>query len=334
MKKHVFHKYTINRDNQVEAWFDGDGKPADDFIKEYLINHKRSVEEVIFWQDDVGRMKKYIDVRKEFADLSIAKNIKRNYAFLDIVNGYIERAVRENCIELRPYLVEYKNQLFDDDFIEEAESDLCDYEFELRAPYPYEIFRVGNKVTFGRYYQDSDKELKDLEWTVLDVVDDRALLLTDKVIDCRLYNEEWGRMTWDRCTLREWLNDEFAKLAFQPDELGLIINKRLENKKNELFGTDGGPDTVDKIFLLSCEEAREHFGSDQARRAEATAYAKARGVSDLEGFSPWRLRSPGYKGGCYNAYIYGDGLIERQGHVNNFDGFGIRPAIWIDLSLF
>lgn len=69
MKKHVFHKYTINRDNQVEAWFDGDGKPADDFIKEYLINHKRSVEEVIFWQDDVGRMKKYIDVRKEFADL-------------------------------------------------------------------------------------------------------------------------------------------------------------------------------------------------------------------------------------------------------------------------
>ena len=114
--------------------------------------------------------------------------------------------------------------------------------------------------------------------------------------------------------------------AFTDEERGRIIRGRIRNTNNYLYETDAGPDTEDSVFLLSMEEAREYYACDEERIAHATPFAKAGAEA-----APWRLRSPGYKGGCFNAFVRGDGMINTYGCLNEQHGFGVRPAMWIRL---
>ena len=74
----VFHKITINTDPRVERWLgrnpDAEEMRAsdDEWIREYLIHHKRSIEEMIFWEDNVAWMRNYLAVRRDYVERSIA----------------------------------------------------------------------------------------------------------------------------------------------------------------------------------------------------------------------------------------------------------------------
>lgn len=328
----VFHKITINTDPRVESWLgrnpDAEEMRASDeeWIREYLIHHKRSVEEMIFWEDNVAWMRNYLAVRKDYVERSIDRSIKRSYAFLDVVDRLILRAVDENCMQLRAWLVEYKSSLFDDEFIDAADSDQIDLEFELREPLPAEKHSAGKEIAMGSYCFHEDGRKEDMTWQVLDIIEDRALVISRNVIEFMQYNNEWGAMTWERCSLRKWLNEDFLEKAFSDEERGRIIRGRIRNSKNYLYETDAGPDTEDSIFLLSMEEAREYYACDEERIAFATPHAKAGAKA-----AAWRLRSPGYKGGCFNAFVRGDGMINTYGCLNEQHGFGVRPAMWIRL---
>ena len=311
----VFHKNTINRDPAVEEWLGSQNAPRDEDIGDYIIHHKRSIEEMIFWEDKVGWLKNYLTVRRDYIERSIDRSIKRDYAYLDVIDGFIQRAVDENCMQIRAWLVEYKNRTFDNAFVDEAEADQIDLEFELRNPLPAEKNSVGEELRLGRY-SDAPGQEEDIIWQVLDIIEDRALIVSREVLTFRRYNEDWGRMTWEECSLRKWLNEDFLQTAFTEEERRRIIRRKIRNKENDLFDTDAGPDTEDRVFLLSMEEAREYYAGDEKRRAKAA----------------WRLRTPGYKGGCYNAYVCESGMINAHGCFNDQKGFGIRPAMWIKLQ--
>ena len=94
----VFHKSTINTDPAVEEWLGSQNASADESIREYIIHHKRSIEEMIFWEDKVAWMQNYLTVRKDYIERSIEKRIKRDYAYLDVIDNLIQRAIEENCL--------------------------------------------------------------------------------------------------------------------------------------------------------------------------------------------------------------------------------------------
>lgn len=200
---------------------------------------------------------------------------------------------------------------------------------------------VGEHYIFGTYEQDNDESngAEDIEWRVLALEDGKALLITEKLIDCKPYHETFTNVTWETCTLRAWLNDDFLHEAFSDKEqhkIATVTNQnpdRYEHDENGYeFHTDGGNDTQDKIFVLNLDEAEQYFSSDQDRLSVATPYAKAKGAYTLpprEG-SCWWLRSPG-DNGWSTAEVEYSGVVNVYGLNVYDDKVAIRPALWLEL---
>lgn len=212
------------------------------------------------------------------------------------------------------------------------------------APYK----KVGSCVTFGQYEQDNDTSngKEDIEWLVLNVQDDKALLISRYGLDVQPYNEEWFDTTWEKCTLRTWLNGTFLNTAFTADEQKGILTTAVDNSKNQGYSgysTYGGNNSKDKIFLLSYTEANQYFGitydngNNTKSRIPPTAYAVEQGAfpsflnKTSEGTAAgwWWLRSPGYNQNRAAIVNNNGSLFDYS--VDNGDGC-IRPAFWLDLT--
>ena len=131
--------------------------------------------------------------------------------------------------------------------------------------------------------------------------------------------------------MRSWLNDEFIETAFRTEEQKLLAETKLENKDNHEYGTDGGKDTVDKVFLLSIDEIKKYFSLDDIRKCEPTEYTVVKGVYiDDNGSCWWWLRSPGENQRCAVRVFYGKVRTDGLG-VDGFNG-AIRPAMWVSIE--
>ena len=199
----------------------------------------------------------------------------------------------------------------------------------------------GSIVTFGNYPQATSSP-EPLQWRVLliDRANKRVLLLSEYVIDIKPYNNTKIDITWEKCTLRTWLNDEFKNAAFSTGEQQQIITQHLKTLNNPRFNTPGGKDTNDDVFLLSLEEADgiRLFIDNESRKAIATAHAiknSAYSCTNENDCIAWWLRSPGLR--PYNAaYVDGVGSFARIGHLVNEiknevekSSMGVRPALWV-----
>jgi hypothetical protein len=154
---------------------------------------------------------------------------------------------------------------------------------------------------------------------VLDVQEDRALIITEDVVEQRQYHNELTNVTWECCSLRHYLWNEFLDKFDDFDETRMIITYN-KNADNVLYGTKGTIDTPDKFFLLSLEEADYYFDSDSERAAK---------YKDLVHW--WWLRSPGLDRE-YAAGIDLYGQIHHDGTaVYCCDVAGVRPALWLNL---
>lgn len=189
---------------------------------------------------------------------------------------------------------------------------------------------VGEHYTFGTYEQDNDESngAEPLEWRVLAVEDGRALLITEKLIDCKPYNETWSNVTWKTCTLRQWLNDDFLHTAFSYGEQSKIATVTNQNPDNSSYGIKGGNETQDKIFALSIDEANNYFSSDEDRIGYATSYSKTYVWANDSSW--WWLRSPGDRS-LSAAYVDGVGSVSLLGYDVYSNLFAVRPALWLEL---
>lgn len=167
-----------------------------------------------------------------------------------------------------------------------------------------------SKAKVGEIVKFADKN-----WRVLDKNGSRLLLISEKNIADKKYNETVNDVTWETCTLRKWLNNDWLSSAFSDGERAMIEETTVKNPDNPKYGTKGGNDTVDKVFLLSINEANKYFSSD----------------SDRSIHSWWLLRSPGiYQHRA--ASVYGGGDVYTDGINVNVDDYGVRPAFWINLE--
>jgi len=200
--------------------------------------------------------------------------------------------------------------------------------------------QVGDKIVFGKY-----------EWRVLDIQSSTALIITEEIIEQRAYHDVYKDITWADCSLRKYLNNEFFDKFTTADKSRIIpvINK---NSDNQWYGSNGGADTRDSIFLLSLEEVTcQYFGDSSSklynpgknqrywfeRKDENNSKRLAR-LQEKDWHWWWWLRSPG-RVNVKAVYIFGtDGNIGIQGNNilkgNISDGKctgGVRPALWLKL---
>ena len=226
--------------------------------------------------------------------------------------------------------------------------------------------KVGDKVFFGNYEQDDEESngKEPIEWRVLDKDGDRILVVSQYVLDCRKYNNSYDDTSWETCQLRKWLNDEFFNVAFSEEEKKRIPLVTIVNADNPEYGSEGGNDTEDRVFLLSIDEATKYFVDEtdekgrhisKDRACKPTSYAISQGATYLlfyrEGEFPdcnsyWWLRSPGgdsFSNGSIRAALVGkSGLFsssimnltpESHDYSGTFtyeDHIGVRPALWIE----
>ena len=197
---------------------------------------------------------------------------------------------------------------------------------------------VGNSIALGHYQQSILGDKEEIRWKVIDIDEGRALLLSEKILFGQPYNETNVDITWEQSTLRNYLNDEFIKEAFNETESALIQETEIVNQDNNSDGTKGGNNTIDRVFCLSMYEVNTYFASDDERICEATQYARSQ-ISTNGDAGSWWLRSPGRKQYCAAVVTYkgatrvpvsmGYGKI---GEIVSDDSIGVRPAMWINIE--
>ena len=159
-------------------------------------------------------------------------------------------------------------------------------------------------VKFGSYEQDNDTSdgKEKIEWLVLEKNGGKALVVSKYALDSKQYNDTSEDVTWETCTLRKWLNEDFLNEAFTPDEQSKIQTVNVTADKNPNYDISAGNDTSDKVFVLSTAQAQKYFTSVEARRCAPTDYAVDKGVIRSNEFKTtdgsascwWWLRTPGY----------------------------------------
>ena len=204
---------------------------------------------------------------------------------------------------------------------------------EATASY-YKNLQVGDSLLFGNYEQDNIVEngAEPIEWYVVDVSEGRAVLISRFGLAAESFNRGGGKINWEKCTLRKWLNEDFYEAAFNEVEKKKIEFSYLDNPDNHVYGTDGGEYTSDKVYILSYYEAGRYLVTPDSRKLLPTDYAIShRAEVDADtGFAIWWLRTPGnFPGG--STFVDADGSLNLQGYNAMVDQLIIRPTIKIIL---
>lgn len=196
-------------------------------------------------------------------------------------------------------------------------------------------------VQVGSYPYEEDGTAAPVVWRVLSVEDQQAILLSDKILDCKSItfvandkdreNHNYPDLTdFRESDLYQWLNNEMFNTLFQNDAMSQAVTE-----------TDQGV-----LWLLSYDElANTKWGFDKSvwkhnyktRRAYPTPYAIAQGVKQIfggqgspDGSAPWWSRTLRYKKGK-KAWMPG-----ADGHISvgviGRTGVGVRPCLTLDLT--
>ena len=180
----------------------------------------------------------------------------------------------------------------------------------------------------GSYFQ-----YKPIKWRVLKKQEGEVFLMADTVLTKKPYNEKRKSVTWEKSTLRTWLNKNFMNLAFSEEEQAAINQTEMGNKDNIKLGTKDRNKTFDRIFLLSQSQV---YGTTTAEEygfvKDSTCKDEARKGKNITGEKiSWWLRSPG-KAGDYAACVSYDGWIHHDGCNVSCQNDGVRPVLHLNLA--
>lgn len=201
-----------------------------------------------------------------------------------------------------------------------------------------------NSIYFGNYFQSdtSAKKKEPIRWRVLSVHGNDAFLIADKNLDVQPYNISNTSTTWEKSSLRKWLNTTFLNTAFTPAEQQAIMNTTVNNMNNPHFGTLGGSTTTDKIYLPSLSEiSQSSYGfyydirvKNHARLGANTTYvASKKSMNANNRPDCYWLRSPGYIS-SYACRINETGYGDIYGLSANTTDFAVRPVLHLNLGYY
>ena len=193
---------------------------------------------------------------------------------------------------------------------------------------------AGSYVKFGSYPQSREGKNAPIGWRVLENDSHRALLISRQALSCQPFNTFNTGVTWETCSLRKWLNETFLQAAFTAEEQKRIIITNVAADSNPIYSTSPGNNTVDKVFLLSINEANRYFRSNQERECNPTEYVAELNKSEVKGYHShcwWWLRTPGHY--SHSAADVSDmGCVSNGGRSVFWGTHCVRPALWIKLD--
>lgn len=194
--------------------------------------------------------------------------------------------------------------------------------------------KTGDTVKFGKFEQDgnADNGVEDIEWTVICKENGMICLISKVGLAAKAYNESEGgphNTSWEKCTLRKWLNEDFFNSAFSDEEKKSVPTVKVIN-----YDTN----TEDKVYLLSIAEAQSagySMDAPEKRQTNVSAAALAAGAvtytdkqnDDLTTCS-WWLRSAG-SDNTLAAYVHFNGSVMVSGRAAQTADRAVRPAIWV-----
>lgn len=168
---------------------------------------------------------------------------------------------------------------------------------------------VGDIVVFG-----------DIRWYVIAKTETGCTLLVEKPVLKMPFNEAGYHTSgaWYDSSVRTWLNEKFYNI-FTEEEKALITKTHNTNPANSEYGTSGGDDTDDYIFLLSVDEAR--CLDDKVLKCGYWYELKDQW---------WWLRSPGANK-SYTAYVGNHSdrnkYIDTTGDISGYEYGAVRPVL-------
>lgn len=181
---------------------------------------------------------------------------------------------------------------------------------------------VGDTYLFGNYYVSN-------EWLVLAKDGVKLFLLSrDSIASSGISDSvvELSGYTWADSELRRWLNSDYYSKAFSSKDKAKIMYTTIQDHEKEI---------TDKVFLLSKDEANRYLKSESDWYGKYNYLAKPSTWRNGDD-TTWWLRSSNSDNGFAsfdyvnstqnNHSIYDTGSLDFISH-------GVRPALWIDLSL-
>ena len=195
-----------------------------------------------------------------------------------------------------------------------------------------------NIIKFGSYPQSVSGDVSDIEWLVLDKNDDYTLLLSRYVLDCKNYNDEKAAVTYEKSSIRKWLNNDFVKKAFSDSDLQSFGNINVFG-----FGLIRG----DNVALLSEALCEKYFGNENSKKVnmrlatKATDYAIKNGVEvdNNKNLDTYKCASfylsDNVEGADKALWVGQYGHIYTDGQpVKLENGDGVRPIICLRNDAF
>lgn len=278
-----------------------------DYLNSYDLYH---ISTLYHGENDYKREKEYLQKAIKKSDLEGEVEAKKKYE--KIYNEILEKE-QESFLQQR----QEDQRRLEDERLLWNQKGLCRFcgskrSFWGKCKYQCLLSCINDNktISFGRY-----------KWRVLDLQNDKVLLIAEDVIEERYYDELQGiawddafgekgnkTISWEKCSLRRYLNGVFYN-QFSYDEKLLIYPNQTSKQ--------------DKISLLSVDEAEKYYRNSNER------IAKYKGNNYM-----WWLRmDEDYKSEA--AHVYKDGRIVIRGNgLSDYKsaGFGVRPVIWLDCA--
>jgi hypothetical protein len=155
------------------------------------------------------------------------------------------------------------------------------------------------------------------KWRVLDVKDDKALIMTEEIIERIAYHIEPMQVIWQTCSLQKYLNSVFF------DSLNLEATNC--NRRN-------------CIFLLNLDEVKKYIGGYLPKPSNANHNCRTANENDNPNLCWLRFRDDYIPGVTNHHSCVSDVVQLHEDGITDFDTCdvdkinGIRPAVWLSFS--
>ena len=211
--------------------------------------------------------------------------------------------------------------IIDDEDPIESESSAPIGEIDIEIPTaPTEVITIspdlveGDRIEFGNYNGAP------IQWRVISKRNDKIELMTENIVCERPFSDTTENVTWETCSLRAWLNNEFYNSAFSAMEQRAIVTTTvvasdISDVNPDVFACTLGEWTQDKVFLLNFFDAsnngylRNHWST-----FDSSWWTCSQCISDPSNAS------------------FVDRTTSYYSGLPLTDSCGVRPVIWLSVG--
>jgi tetratricopeptide (TPR) repeat protein len=219
---------------------------------------------------------------KDYKD-SESKSLACRYAYASecVANGDLENAKKAYRA-----LADYKD----------SEQKLAETEIQI-----IKNTDIGGNVLFGEAH-----------WIIVEKQQNKVLLVKSLPVNGFAYNNKSKSVTWENCSLRAYLNNEFFSEIFTDAMAQSIIETDISVPDTDKYNTIGGNPTTDKVFLLNADQFVQY-------QELLSNYLR----------DCW-LINPGSTQSTAQFVSYGE-VMDYGYDVSNTNIY-IRPALWLSIE--